>query len=241
MSKAQQQLNAKQIHQIPPFDNFGEKLLKTLQSNARSHSFKKDQTIFATEQPTDYFYLIQSGWVKTFHETAGGDEVILNIRTTDEFFAEIAMLDSKKHSYSAQAVTDVTLTSYPCALLEIAIQNDHNIAITLLHHLTGKCKRAELEIEHLMVHRAPQRIGCFILKLTTAQSDQNSPMIVSFPYDKNLIASQLGMKPETFSRTLNRLKIDTDIEINGNNIVINDLEKLKKYCCGDCSSIYPCA
>ena len=64
--------------------------------------------------------------------------------------------------------------------------------------------------------------------------------MVKLPYDKTLVASKLGMQPETFSRALSKLKKNTGIEVQGSIITIPDFKMLSDYCCSVCSSEYPC-
>jgi CRP-like cAMP-binding protein len=99
-----------------------------------------------------------------------------------------------------------------------------------------KCQ--EREIEHLTIQNAPQRIGCFILRLCPKDQDKN--IILQLPYDKLLLASRLGMKPETFSRALNKLRDETGIRINGARIEIGNIKQLSHFSCSACSSSYPC-
>jgi hypothetical protein len=60
------------------------------------------------------------------------------------------------------------------------------------------------------------------------------------PYDKTLIASRLGMKPETFSRALAKLKEQTGIRIVGPTVYIDRLQTLVSYTCNHCSTHFPC-
>ena len=63
---------------------------------------------------------------------------------------------------------------------------------------------------------------------------------ITLPYDKTLIASRLGMKPETFSRALAKLKQETQIEIKGPMVTIKDMQRLISFTCNHCSSSFPC-
>lgn len=81
----------------------------------------------------------------------------------------------------------------------------------------------------------PQRVGCFILKLCDSKNHNNVEL--ALPYDKMLIASYLGMKRETFSRTLNDLKL-IGVTVNGNILSIKDLTRLVNFSCVSCSLMY---
>ena len=83
---------------------------------------------------------------------------------------------------------------------------------------------------------APQRIGCFLLKL--CPPNQTNNINFDLPYDKTLIAYTLGMKGATFSRALNILRIKTGLHIKGTHIEINNIESLMKYVYGPLAAKY---
>ena len=88
-------------------------------------------------------------------------------------------------------------------------------------------RKQEHELEHRDVQNAPQRIGCFLLRLCRHHDDVSA--ILHLPYDKSLIATRLGMKAETFSRALSRLRQDTDIQVSGSTVRIDSIKKLSEY------------
>jgi CRP-like cAMP-binding protein len=89
------------------------------------------------------------------------------------------------------------------------------------------------------VQNAPQRIGCFLLRLAN-QTALDNTITIHLPYDKTLVASRLGMQPETFSRALAKLKEKTGIRIKGATIEMESLNQLSDFSCAACSSSFPC-
>ncbi len=53
--------------------------------------------------------------------------------------------------------------------------------------------------------------------------------MVALPYDKSLIAMQLGMKPESFSRALAKLRI-LGVRTERNKVSLSDVAKLLAFC-----------
>lgn len=92
----------------------------------------------------------------------------------------------------------------------------------------------ELQLEHASTMNAPQRLGCFILRLT---NNTKTSFKITLPYDKNLIAAYLGMKGETFSRALSELK-PLGVSVKGKTLLINDIHKLINFSCISCSLIF---
>ena len=81
------------------------------------------------------------------------------------------------------------------------------------------------EIEQLKARSAPQRIAAFFIKQANAAS---GPARIALPYEKALIASRLGMKPESFSRALGRLT-RLGVIVDRESVTIEDLAKLAAF------------
>ena len=60
------------------------------------------------------------------------------------------------------------------------------------------------QIETIKLLSGPQRIAQFLLRLCSRQA--TGATTVELPYEKALIANRLGMKPESLSRSLTRLR-----------------------------------
>jgi hypothetical protein len=59
---------------------------------------------------------------------------------------------------------------------------------------------------------------------------------VALPYDKVLIAAQLGLTPESLSRAFARLK-GVGVAINAANVVVKDVGKLRQIAADDRGSV----
>ena len=112
------------------------------------------------------------------------------------------------------------------------------MALNMLESMAQKQRVQSHEIEHLNIQNASQRIGCFLLRL--CPTDANGHVELNLPYDKTLIAARLGMKPETFSRALAKLKQDTGIKIKGASVAIDAVDQLVEYTCNHCSQSFAC-
>lgn len=212
--------------------------LQTLHEQGRISTYTKGQVLFMQDDPAEWFYMVESGWVKLFRETLDGNEVILDVLPQGYLFGETAMFEKGVYAFGAEIVENATLTAYPVALLREYVEGRPELAMAMLQHITGKNTLKDREIEHRTVMKAPQRIGCFLLRLCKVK--QPAPIILHLPYDKTLIASRLGMQPETFSRALSRLQEDTDIKVRGATVEITNLGSLITYTCSACSNVFPC-
>lgn len=199
----------------------------------------KNHVLFMQDDVAEWFYIVGSGWVKLFRETLDGDEAVLDVMPQGNIFGETAILENNSYACSAEIVENAVLYAYPLAVLEDALRHHNDLALSMLRHINRKNIFREKEIEHKTVQNAPQRIGCYLLRLCGSKSEKN-PVILHLPHDKILIAARLGMQPETFSRALQKLQQDVGIVVRGYTVEIGDMDALIGYTCSACSNVFPC-
>jgi len=198
----------------------------------------KGKVIYLQDDRAESFYLIMSGWVKLFRETVHGDEAVVDVLTVGHVFGESSVFEEDCYATATQAVEDVRLLAMPTALLKTTIENSSIMARNMLRVMAQMRRAQSKEIEHLSLQSAPQRIGCFLLRL--CPPDTSKPVTLHLPYDKTLLASRLGMKPETFSRALAKLKEHANLTISGPTVHIPNMQHLVGYTCSHCTESFPC-
>jgi len=206
------------------------------QTNLQHHS--KGKILFIHGDEAKRLYVIKSGWVKLFRETLDGTQAIVDILPAGHVFGETAIFEQNIYPYSAEVVEPGEILSIPLRELKSEIENNNDMALGMLGSMARYRRQMDKEIEHRSIQNAPQRIGCFLLRL--ADQTLEGPMKIHLPYDKTLVASRLGMQPETFSRALGKLRNQTGIRVKGATVELDDLNQLVDYSCAACSSEFPC-
>jgi CRP-like cAMP-binding protein len=193
----------------------------------------KHQNLFQQGDTANSFFIIVSGWIKAHRETVDGDEAVLAIFTRGDVFGEAAMFTGAGYPYAAEAAEDTSLIEIPCGVLRTCAQGNPDIMMRVVLSMSREVRSLQIENEHMVLMTAPQRVGCLLLQLSSGVAGGSCTF--SFPYDKSLAASRLGMKPETFSRALAQLK-PLGVHVSGAKIDIMDFSKLTEYCCSQCSA-----
>ncbi len=220
------------------FKGCGDDFLSKITANAQYQSHNKGKILFLHEDKATRFYYIKKGWIKLFRETLDGTQAVVNVLDTGHIFGETAMFEDNLYPYSAEMIEQAEIISLPLSDLKTEIKINNKLALNMLTAMAYSRRRQDKEIEHRALQNAPQRIGCFLLRL--ADQNQKEPVIIHLPYDKTLIAARLGMQPETFSRALAKLREKTGIHVKGATVEMDSLEQLTNYTCTACSSEFPC-
>lgn len=200
--------------------------------------YQKGNILFMHEDPAECFYVIAKGWVKLFRETYDGEEAVVDVLSEGHMFGETAIFEGDAYAYGAEVVEDAVIFALPLSLLKDTITENSQLSMQMFSVMSRFRKQQDQELEHRDLQSAPQRIGCFLLRLCKA--DAKGPITLHLPYDKTLIASRLGMKAETFSRALARLRKETNIRVQGATVEIDTIAQLSDYSCSACSSSFPC-
>lgn len=80
--------------------------LSQLATMCRFQRISKDTTFIYEDSPPDFVYLITSGGVRVYVNTADGKEVTLALLGSKEIVGEMAYLDNANRSASVQAIND---------------------------------------------------------------------------------------------------------------------------------------
>lgn len=187
--------------------------------------FAKGDTIFNAGDKADRLYLVLSGWVRLNRTTRDGEDAIVGLFTRGELFAEAAMFLSRGFPAAAQAGAPTRLLAIDARIMLEAIRRDPELALGMLASMSIKMKALVEQITLNRMKSTHERVAEFLLSLCTRESGRE---VLDLPYEKKLIATHLGMTPESFSRALARLR-EAGVKIEGSTTVIGDVGKLRLF------------
>src|ERR1700722_17931309 len=100
------------------FSNLSDEDLARFQDAAQMRSYKKGKILYLQDEAAEYFYVICGGWIKLFHTTQEGEEVVVDMLTSGHMVGESAIFENGHHTSSAQVVEDAQLLSIPSRMLK---------------------------------------------------------------------------------------------------------------------------
>ena len=103
-----------------------------------------------------------------------------------------------------------------------AAAHEPALAQAVIQSLAGQFRRLVRQIKNLKLRSSTERVGCYILALSQRQGTPDRAIL---PYEKNLIASELGITRESFSRALSILQ-KQGIAVRGERIEIRNRSRL---------------
>ena len=220
------------------FRDLDQDIFKKLWVSSVGMKAKKGETLFLHGEAAENFYVVIDGWVRLSRITEDGDEATLDMVGNGGTFGDVINPKDEAYNYSATTTTGTILVRIPNDMWAEIVKGDHKTALNVILSMSKKYQKQLTEKEHINFQSASQRIGCFMLKL--CDQDAADTQDILLPYDKSLIASNLSMKGETFSRALKTLKNETGIHISGKTVSIPSISALSTYTCNACAGEFPC-
>ncbi len=220
------------LRQLPLFNGMPLDHLSDLLGDALVRVHGKRRMVFEQGEPVTHFFVVLSGWVKLFRLRPDGTEVVMEIFGPGESFAEGAMHMTDGYPVTAEMIEDGRLLEVPTDAFSQRLRQDPDLALGMLASMASRLKGFVGRIEKIKSQSAAQRVADFLLKFSPLPEAGSPMVVVQLPYDKQLIANRLGMKPETFSRALASLK-KHGVNVDGVEARIQDLPALQRFTATD--------
>lgn len=197
-----------------------------LMSAAYVQTSPRDAVLLRQGDPADRFLILLEGQVGLIVQAQGRRESTIDIVGPGEIIALASIFDEGSFPVSVRVVEAAKLVVVPAAPFLTYLAGNFQLVTSMMASMSAHLRFLVAQIGELKLKTTGQRLGSFILGLTETREGGAT---VRLPYDKKLLANRLGMKPESLSRALGRLR---EIGVVGDNdlLVIEDVARLKRFC-----------
>lgn len=210
--------------QAPLFAALERKDLGILLEQAQSVAYAESGLLFSQGDASDRFFVVLEGRVNLFALTETGDQSIIEVFDPIATFAEAAMFSSGKFPLNCEVVAGSRLVHVPAGPFLKRLSENRQLAFHLMSGLSRWQLRMIHEITELKSKSPGQRLASFLLALA---KEREGSAQVRLPITKAVLASRIGIAPESLSRALGRLKA-VGVESHGREVVLTDLDALRR-------------
>jgi CRP-like cAMP-binding protein len=184
----------------------------------------RGETIFNHGDPAEYAYKVVSGAVRLCRHLSDGRRQIAQFLFPGDFFNFMA---SGEHSFTAEAVSDAVLMSFPQRQLLKLREERASVQERFMTLLSQRVFDAQ---NHLMVlgrQTATERVASFLVLLWQRIGDEEDDL-VDVPMSRLDIADYLGLTIETVCRVLSNMKRKRIIDVpNLRQLALRDIDCLQ--------------
>jgi CRP/FNR family transcriptional activator FtrB len=201
---------------------------RLLQSSSLK-TIKRGVVLFRQGEAADRFYVVIEGQVELYAVNNEGKESVIDIAGPGASFAEEAIFDGGVYPVFAKVVEPARLVVVEAEPFLDQLRNDFDLVITIMARMSYHLRMLVHQISELKLKTTAQRLGSFMLSLTDIDSGRTT---VHLPYDKRLLAGRLGMKSESLSRALRKLR-EIGVTDREGSVTIADIGELRAFCLED--------
>lgn len=188
--------------------------------------YKRNEVIFLEGDLGDSFYLIFAGEIRIYKLSPDGREKTLALIGAGDFFGEMALLDQKLRSASAEATIKTRLGVIHKEHFTKLIHQSPGIALKLIAKLGDRLRRANYQIESLVFKDVRERVIQFLLQYAE-ESISDAPVPLKKRVTHQEIANVVGTSRETVTRILGQLHEEGYISNIGRMIYIERYQDLE--------------
>jgi CRP-like cAMP-binding protein len=212
---------------LPLFEGMDPTALERMAAGANQENAPAKTVVFESGDPSRGLFVVISGQIKLALQGARGVERVVELVGSGGVFGEIAVLNGR-HLLAAETLTDTQLVHLPKALVLAEMERTPeftrgiiSIVIRRFEHLLGA-------LEDCMLHSGTERVIRYLLNRLPPGA-VNGRAVLTLPVKKGVIASQLNLTHEHFSRLLRELVTEALIEVEGRRVRILDVDRLRAY------------
>jgi CheY-like chemotaxis protein len=187
--------------------------------------FDKGDIIYREGDHSNFIYLITKGAVKCHKLDTKGKELATSLYKEDDLFGYTSFTHNLPHKETATAIKKTKLVGLSILQLSEILKNNNKLAIALIDHLTDDLSQFKNQLLEMAYSSVNKKTANTILQFAERINRRpNDPIKIS----RNDLASVAGIATETFIRTLTNFKNQGLIKSEGRNIVVLDIDGLKK-------------
>jgi CRP/FNR family transcriptional regulator, dissimilatory nitrate respiration regulator len=213
---------------LPLFCEMSSDDVERIALGAREISLVRGEVLFRRGDACNGFYVVIHGRVKLALTSPQGVEKVMELIGPGQSFGEAVMFLDKPYPVFSQALTDTLLLHIGKQVIAGGIDSDPAFCRKMLAGLSIRLHRLIQTVESISLRSPAQRVIDYLMQ-DMEEVREGTDVQVSLTANKNVIASNLNITPETFSRILRNLSDAGLISVEGKEVRICDVAKLRSY------------
>lgn len=215
---------------IAPFDLLDDAQRRQLLEHGRCLRMARGEILRQPGQQPDCAFVVLDGEVKRFLLSASGTEMVIQLVGAGDSFGEDVALLEREPLVTTQAIRDSRLLQLRGVDLRGAMASCPAFAAALGTRLAATMYALLENLQLCFQRNSVQRVAHYLTRLAPASAEHCE---IRLETDKQTIAAQLNLTPETLSRVLSRLTRDGMIRPQGRRgLVLDKLSQLRSCAAG---------
>ena len=191
----------------------------TLDAQSYQLTLDAGECLFEKGDSAEAIYMVNTGKVTLYRLMPNGEEKVFKVFLSGGLIAEMAIFMTPRcYPMSAHVDQKTRLTCYSHESINELLISDSALAMNVLGFMGNRIGQLMNSLDMLTQVNASQRLVMYFADIYRKQQQQGNKLIL--PNTKKVLATQLGITPETLSRLLNKLKFSGLINESGSSITV---------------------
>ncbi|MDP7593292.1 MAG: Crp/Fnr family transcriptional regulator [Litorilituus sp.] len=195
--------------------------------DAKGHqlTLKAGDFLFEKGDCADHVFLVKKGKLTLYRLMPNGEQKVFKVFLSGGVIAEMAVfMEPRVYPMTAYVEQCSELVCYSHHTFHQLFKADRELALKVIGFMSNLVGQLMNSIDMLTQVNANQRLVMYFAEIYQKQKQSNNRFVL--PSTKKVLATQLGITPETLSRLLNKLKFRGLIKESGACITIPDISDL---------------
>lgn len=212
---------------IEPYAGLDAEEFSRLVAAARVVHLERGTPLFEQGQPCAGVHVVLSGQIKLAFYSPHGAEKIVSIAIDRHSVGEECLSLGQDYPFHAEALVDSTLVFLPRQVLEDCLKSSQCFVQRLMKCIAEKFHHLLLDVEAASLLTGSERVVEYLIR--ELDDAVQGPAVVELHMAKSVIASRLSLTQEHFSRLLRQLSDSGMIAVEGRQIQITDVRRMRQY------------
>ena len=189
---------------------------------SRIVEYGKGKVIYSAEQPHSNLNLIVEGKVKVLRVAGDGQEVVLDIYRTDEFFGESSLLGQAPVE-QAVALEHTRLMTWSMPEIADIIARSPRLGIALLQVLVQRSLDLRNRLESFCVDNIARRLARSLIRYSQRLGDrQEDGSVQMMPFTHELLSQVVGTSREIVTHHMSNFRREGYLRYSRKGIALYD-------------------
>ena len=204
--------------------------LPLLVENTRCRMFREGDTIYNFGELSDGVFLIERGLVSLERKSHDGEAVLFSLAGAGDTLGYRAALNGVIHRTSAIALEPVRTCFIQADYFCEIVGSNPQLGMEFLRKATNDLDDADDRYYRMVSYSARARVAYYLLQLSEryGKAAGNGTLEFLMPCSRTKLAGWIGIRAESLSRSLGKLRDAGIIQCSGSKIFVRDMVGLQQ-------------
>ncbi len=213
------------IRELPLFSELSVEELRQIMRHSAIRNYQRGEFIFMQGDEYRGFFVVLKGRVKVFKTNREGKEQIVHLLGPREVFAEVPLFTGGPYPVDAMAIEAGMLLSIGKSGFLDLLRGNADLCLRMLGGFAKRMREMAARLEEISLKEVTPRLARYLLDEASKSPATNA---VELTISKATLAAFLGTIPETLSRSLRQLEMNSVIAVNGKQVILHDSRRLRQ-------------